>query len=337
MPGWVGKQSNKALRVQAVQEDGILHDASHNACPDRSETMYLNTLRPLDVPLGAVRSVKEASLSLRTDDIHGAHPMYKAYHLFPDGKPEKEEPPGSKPKQFFGEVRRPLDLSLTTCDIEKAQPIAQQFKTSRCVNPLTPRYDLPSFQCRQTTPPKPRIHEGEARDTLKFKGEWKSQVPERDYVRNPNESRDIEFSQPNLRKRMNSFPPRESLRTVEQAGQRIISSMYCNTPRETNPIDPTYTMDTRTTHPFRKSEVESHLFPREHGRIPGCTSRQLHRDNGEPQASLIRGDIAGAMSQRYKGGMPFNIYDPPEVTPYSGHMQLDCTDIEGTQTGTRRY
>lgn len=314
----------------------MLYDACQSSCPDRSDTMYLNTLRPKDVPLGPMRPLA-VSLSLRTEDIKGAKPTYKTSTLFLDGKPEKDEPRGSRPKRHFPEVRRVVDLSLTTCDIEKAQPVAAQFNTARCVNPLAPRYDLPSFRERPTTPPQPRFHEGEARDTLKFKGESTSQVLERDYARNPNESRDIEFSQPNQRRRMHPFTPRESLRTVEKAGARIISTKYCNTPRETNPIDPVYMVDTRTTHPFRKSEVESHLFPREHGRISGCTPRQLHRDNGEPQASLIRGDIAGAMSQRYKGGMPFNIYDPPEVTPYSGHMQLDCSDIEGTQTGTRRY
>jgi len=85
------------------------------------------------------------------------------------------------------------------------------------------------------------------------------------------------------------------------------------------------------------SEGETAANPRLHGRIPGCTPRQLHKDNGEPQASLIRGDIGGAVSQRYKGCMPFSIYDPPEITPYSGHMQLDCSDIDGTQTGTRRH
>jgi hypothetical protein len=299
--------------------------------------MYLNVLRPKDVPLGPVRFVKDEMQSLRTHDITGAKPTYKAASLFPDGKPEKEEPAGSRPKFHFPELRRVVDMPLTTSDIEKAQPCSAQFKTGRVCNPLTPRYDLPSYKEKPATPPSQRFHDGEARDTLKFKGEWKSRVPERDYARNPNESRDVEFSQPNVRKRMQGLTPRESLRTVEQAGQRIISSKYCNTPRDTNPIDPAYTVDTRTTHPFRQSEGETLSAPREHGRVPGCTSRQLHRDNGEPQASLIRGDIAGAVSQRYKGGMPFNIYDPPEVTPYSAYGQLDCSDIEGTQTGSRKY
>merc|ERR1719487_576996 len=275
--------------------------------------------------------------SLRTQDIDGAQAVSKYSGLFVDGKPDKEEPPGSKCKSYFPEHRRRVvDMPLMTFDIEKAQPNVAQFKTSRNCDPLNPSYDLPSHRDRPSTPPTQRFHKGEARDTLTFKGEWKTRVPERDYARNPNETRDIEFSQPNLRQRLKGASPRESLRTVEKAGERIISSKYCSTPRECNPIDPVYTVDTRTTHPFRQSEGPTLHAPREHGRIPGCTSRQLHRDNGEPQASLIRSDIAGAVPQRYKGCMPFSMYDPPEITPYSGHMQLTCSDIDGTQTGTRK-
>lgn len=319
------------------QEQSIIADATDGQCPDRGETMYLNVMRPKDVPMGPVRYLRDDSLSLRTHDIKGAQVTSKTRSLFLSGKPEKEEPVGSKPKQHFSARGRGLaDNSLRTWDIEKAQPNAAEFKTSRQCCPLEPVYDLPSFRERPITPPKPRIHEGEARDTMRFKGEWKPRIPDRDYSRNPNETRDIEFSQPNVRMRMKGLTPRETMRTVEKAGERIISSKYCSTPRDTNPIDPVYTVDTRTTHPFRQSEGATLHAPREHGRIPGCTSRQLHRDNGEPQASLIRSDIAGAVSQRYKGCMPYSIYDPPEITPFSGHMQLDCSDIEGTQTGTRK-
>jgi hypothetical protein len=300
--------------------------------------MYLNGLGPKDVPLGPVRFLKDDLQSLRTHDIKGAQVTYKHSKLFVDGKPEKEEPVGSKPRRHWREVRRVIDMNLATHDIEKAQPNAVgHLKTSRNCNPLDPSYDLPSYWERPTTPPQPMMHDGEARDTMTYKGEWKPRIPERDYARNPNEARDIEFSQSNVRQRMKGLSARDSLRTVEKAGERIISSKHRSTPRDTNPIDPVYTVDTVTTHPFRKSEVESLQAPRELGRIPGSTSRQLHRDNGEPQASLIRSDIAGAVSQRYKGCMPFSIYDPPEVTPYGGHTQLDCSDIDGTQTGSRKY
>jgi len=304
--------------------------------PGRGDTMYLNILRPKDVPMGEVMFWKEDSSSLRTHDIQGAQVSNRISKLFRDGKPDKEDPQGSRAKRHFTEARRVIDMSLSTIDIEKAQPNSARFKTPRICNPLAPDYDLPSFRERPVTPPQPKIHEGEARDTLKHKGHWKSRVPERNYARNPNETRDIEFSQPNLRQRIHGLQTRESLRTVEKAGERIISSKHRVTPRETNPIDPAYTVDTQTTHPFRRSEGATPHAPQEHGHIVGCTPRQLHKDNGEPQASLIRSDIAGAVSQRYKGCMPYSIYDPAEVTPVtSRHMQLDCSDIEGTQTGTR--
>mmetsp|Transcript_92582 Transcript_92582/g.224716 ORF Transcript_92582/g.224716 Transcript_92582/m.224716 type:complete len:81 (-) Transcript_92582:74-316(-) len=77
-------------------------------------------------------------------------------------------------------------------------------------------------------------------------------------------------------------------------------------------------------------------MPREAGAVEGSAPRVLHRGNGEPQTSLIRSDIPGAMPQQYKGGIPFGIYDPPEVTPYARHLGLDCSDIAGAQPGTRR-
>lgn len=306
------------------------------AFPDRRDSMYLNVIKPNDAPIGPLRCVREDSLSLRTNDIKGARPTYKHNALFVDGKPEKEEPPGSRPKRYFGGVNRVVDQNMTTSDIEKAQPSVAQFKTARTCNPLTPRYDLPTYRERPITPPSARYHEGELRDTLQFKGEWKPRIVDRDYARDPNESRDIEFSQPNVRQRLKGLPPRDHMRTVQQAGGRVISTKFCLTARDTNPIDPVYNVDTKTTHPFRRSEGETAAMPREHGRIPGCTPRQLHRDNGEPQASLIRSDVAGAVSQRYKGCMPFSIYDPPEITPFSAGGQLDCSDIEGTQAGTRK-
>lgn len=312
------------------------HGRSGRQFPDRGETMYLNTVRPKDVPVGPQRFLKEDAQALRTHDIHGAKPTYKHNRLFPDGKPEQEEVRGSRPKRHFVEPNREIDLALRTFDIERAQPNAAQFKTSRVVNPLTPRYDLPSFRECPSTPPRPVVHEGEFRDTLKFKGDTQTRFLERDYSRNPNESRDIEFSQPNIRQRLKNAPPREVLKTVEKAGERIISTKCHGTPRETNPLDPVYNVQTRTTHPFRRSEAETGFAPREHGRVHGSTPRQLHVDNGEPQASLIRSDIAGAVPQRYKGCMPFSMYDPPEVTPFSGGMQLDCADIDGTQAGTRK-
>ncbi|CAE7035917.1 KIF6 [Symbiodinium sp. CCMP2456] len=93
---------------------------------------------------------------------------------------------------------------------------------------------------------------------------------------------------------------------------------------------------TRTTHPFYRETEGNPLAPSQVGLVSGSTPRVLHRDNGEPQASLIRADIPGAVPQRYKGHVPINIYDTHTVTPFSPYTGLVCSDIEGAQTGTRK-
>eukprot|EP00434_Breviolum_minutum_P005372 symbB.v1.2.004737.t2/scaffold275.1/size244369/7 len=98
----------------------------------------------------------------------------------------------------------------------------------------------------------------------------------------------------------------------------------------------TIPVHTKTTHPYYQEAIDNPLAPRKVAAIEGSTSRVLHKDNGEPQASLIRGDLPGAVPQRFKGHLPVNIYDPPEVTPYSLFTGLHCSDIEGAQTGTRK-
>jgi hypothetical protein len=303
--------------------------------PDRGDTMYLNVIRPKDVPeVPAIE--KDYSLSLMTEDIAGAKPLYRHNDFFLDGKPDKEEPALSRPKKYYPEMRRVIDMPLTTIDIEKAQPSLDQFKTARCCNPLQPKYDLPSCKMRPATPPQQKIHDGEVRDTLQFKGEWTPRILERNYARNPNESRDIEFSQSNVRKRLQGTTPRDVFKVIEKAGERILSSRN-RTPRETHPLNPEYSLSTCTTHPFRRSERGAAMAPQQVGPVEGSTSRRLHVDNYEPQASLICGDLPGAMSQAYKGVLPFNIYDPPEITPISRGTQLDCSDIEGAQTGTKKH
>merc|ERR1719207_110689 len=70
------------------------------------------------------------------------------------------------------------------------------------------------------------------------------------------------------------------------------------------------------------------------GHVHGSKPRKLNWDNGEPQFSLLKEDIAGTVPQRWAGSVPFNIYDPPEVKqPISFH---DPHDIPGAQVGSLR-
>lgn len=305
--------------------------------PSHRDSMNLDVIQPKDLPAEKV-PIQTESLSLRSHDIDGAAPTYPHRKVHRDGPPDKGPIPGNVSKTHYLERNWPKNLALSTRDIEKATPQVDRFMTSRTTNPLTPRYDLPSH--REDLPPAPsaRIHEGRARDSMEFKGESKPRILERNYVRNPNESGDIEGSRSTARSRFLSqscSTPRDNVdKTVERAGQRILSSK-CPTPRTSCPLDPEYALCSRTTHPMLKGEDGSAFAPQNAGAIEKAAPRILHRANGEPQASLIRVDLPGAAPQRFKGTKPFSIYDPPEVTPFAAGLQLHCKDIEGTQTGTR--
>ena len=66
------------------------------------------------------------------------------------------------------------------------------------------------------------------------------------------------------------------------------------------------------------------------GPIAMSKPRKLTWDNGEPTFSLMREDITGAVSQRYIGACPTNIYDKKQHI-ISFH---DPCDIPGAQTNS---
>lgn len=222
-------------------------------------------------------------------------------------------------------------------DIEGAMSKAKGFRTTRNLDPLTPRYNLAACPQKPPTPPSARMHEGRPIETMEFKAEPTRNRYTRDYTRDPMETRDIPFSIANYSNRVPpvALTPRDPLKTIEKAGERVLSTKL-HSARKVHPLAPEYAVDTKTTHPFYRSELDRHFGPDKVGAPERSTPRVLHRDNGEPQTSLIRSDLPGAVPQRHKGHMPFSIYDPPEVTPYTTGNQLDCSDIEGAKTGTRK-
>jgi len=300
----------------------------------RNDTMSLDVVRPKDVPRGRVLCEKDYQQSLIANDIEGARPEFTLRSLHRDGAPAKEPVKGSTSRKH-PELNKVKDLSLSTHDVDGAQPKVQIFTTTRNTNPLTPRYNLQSTEYTPAPPNPMRSHDGTLRETMDFKASSSSRFPVRDYHRDPADGRDIELSQPNIKGRVNYPTPREDLkRTLEKSGERILSGKCYATGRHV--MQPEYLVHTKTTHPYYQEAIDNPLAPRKVAAIEGSTSRVLHKDNGEPQASLIRGDLPGAVPQRFKGHLPVNIYDPPEVTPYSLFTGLHCSDIEGAQTGTRK-
>lgn len=287
---------------------------------------------------------KDEDRSLLTKDIALAQPHYR--HLNYLEKPDlsvgctEPEHAGGRARSYYAPMdRRPRDLSLTTADIEYAQPKKVRSKGARHTDPVCPNYELPSYFKPADDPPRWNGRHTNDISDIEKSGP-KVLHPERNYVRDPNDARDIEYAQPcyeeRLQLRQSSSQPRldRSLNVTDITGIRQIRS------RCTNPLDPVYKVTTAgTTSLFAKYSEErgmqvkqSPVQVSEIGEVPGSKPRKLQWDNGEPQLSLLREDIAGTLPQRWVGAVPHNIYDPPEIRPMISFH--DPNDIAGAQVGT---
>lgn len=311
--------------------------------PQRSELMSLDIVRAKDIPAPKVIYPKPEDMSLKTNDIHAAQPVYP--HLNYLNKADLSvgctdpEHHGGRARSYYHPMdRRPRDLSLTTADIEYAQPKKKTQKGNRHTDPVCPQYELPT--CHSQEPPPPRFNGIHCHDISDIeKSSSKTLHPTRSYVKDPNDTRDIEYSTVNYKERVLG---RVSATHERHLDPRDISESKRIRPRCTNPLEPVYKVPTAphtSVHArFSEEQVQgvqvSPALSGEVGYVHGSKPRQLHRDNGEPQLSLATADVLGAGSQRYIGSVPANIYDHPSVRPaISFH---DPSDIPGTQASSLR-
>lgn len=305
--------------------------------------MSLDVIQPKDVPRGRIFEYKDEDLSLKTADIERCQPYYhhKRYLEKPVLTVGNTDPEhvGGRARTYYPEMdRRPRDLSLTTADIEYAQPKSVKARGNRHTDPLQPSYELPSCNVRPATPP--RWNGRVTNDVSDIElCQPKKLIPDRNYTRDPNDASDIEYACPNYKRRVIRPVNPENYST--SLNVKDITEMKRTEPRDTNPLEPVYVVPTTTTtslptmwmeergiEKVAAPPVEAHTI----GPVAGSKPRKLQWDNGEPQFSLLREDIAGAAPQRWAGAVPFNIYDPPDVKPaISFH---DPHDIPGAQVGT---
>ena len=126
--------------------------------PQRRDTMYMSTLKPVDASRTMTRSLKDP---LRLDDIEGTicdftvilndegcHPrkQRRELHKPPQQYDDLEK---VKPRQLIPTtVNKPNDRILNTRDIEGSWPQQRTFHSGRCIDPLDPQYKLPYVEER---------------------------------------------------------------------------------------------------------------------------------------------------------------------------------------------
>lgn len=313
----------------------------------RADCMYLDTLHKKDLLACQVQDKgheRDVPTGLLTQDIFKANPYYSHKEFFTNQPWRKEQVPGSHPATHYRLRNRAVDLTLVCGDVEFAQPHSIAFDTSRRTDPLVPRYRLP--KCEPLPQDPPRVP---PKDTMrtdiniglpKREPLWTRMIP-----REKNDCSDVEFALPNYHRRViRPLPPpekcRNPLRTDDINDRRIMPGLGVSprAPRATqqgageNPLDPVYKIAQGTTHPFYGGDAEKDPEEATIGPVAGASARKIIRDNGEPGMSLFCKDIPGASSQRYKGQKPFNLYDPPEVTPIV--FFHDPADIDGADAGS---
>jgi len=266
--------------------------------------MYLSSITQADFPPKQKHIVRAECLSLKTGDIEGAQPQLRGYRYI--NKPEfynrtwdiERAQPALLPVS-----QKTRDLSLTTEDIPRAQPMKNEFKTKRLGhNPLEPVYKLPTFETRPITPPRfvrdshtTKDIDG-ARPEVYFK--WKT----RDILTTD----DIEGSRPKpetIYKKPNFMDPRDINQVAEFSSKRSV-----------NPLAPEYIV---------RDEAGNLTTV---GFVDGSKPRELVRTTSAAHnRHITTEDIEGAKAST-KGLGPF-AYKPREHFRNS----IDVADIEGAQ------
>ena len=200
-------------------------------------------------------------------------------------------------------MNRPLDLSLTTEDIDGAQTRKRSFTTNRCTDPLDPVYKLPSFKLS----PIPTVPQPINTIPTNYIADIDGARPRplhRVVEGKPSnlDISDIEFSQPRphcLKPRcMNSNTCVDSLnvRDINDGSSRPARS------RSVNPLEPVYKISNLSNWSPNDRIEPSMIGPIEKGK-----PRTLI-----PTAPLItRGDITGSHPQRFVGRLKHNSVGEP--------------------------
>lgn len=155
----------------------------------------------------------------------------------------------SGPRTHYPQIglNRPLDLSLTTEDIDGARPRRRAFTTKRCTDPLDPYYKLPSYEeCPPVESPQPigTIPTNYVGDIEKChpRAVHRARAVSNDSLN----ISDIPFAKPGYRRSHHlriatRFPDQLSVQDINEGGSRHLKA------RNTNPLDPVYEISTKNT------------------------------------------------------------------------------------------
>ena len=245
----------------------VLDDGDNN--PYR--TMSLNTLADKKKLWRKSLNIKRETN--QTNDIFGAQPFHR-YTQFRN-KPSfshNGDIEGSRSITLHKSLRNKVDRQLLTNDIDGAQSHPKTFHTNRCINPLVPQYQLPSFEAHPA-------HETKfVRDSYQIHDIEKSNPPPlyKFKQRENFECKDIVGTTPGwkpLCKVIRKINPPHNIMLTED----VVNDTW-KTQRVQDPLDPVYVINGAVV----KDDPQ------------GSKPKKLPKKKNTPFYSLIADDIEGA-------------------------------------------
>ena len=271
---------------------------------NRKDLMYLSTLTNNDFKMRKFKQLhtnRNWSINLYNLDIEGSSPRkFGAFNQKIDYSNKNDDIDKSSPRRLHIKLNKP-EYNLSNSDIEYSQPHCVKCKITRHLDPLEPKYNLPTSP--EYPPYKPRF----IRDSMKvddIQGAKPRKIVSQNLLRESLKNNDVKDSWPRK--------PYVRKSKYEFMNYRDVTHSEFKTKRSTNPLEPNYRMKFLDGSQIKFGPIE--------GNKPMVGSQYMYK----VPLNLKIDDIAGSnpgSKNKYKKFMGTN-------------SCYDISDIVGTKTGT---
>ena len=202
---------------------------------NRKDLMYLSTLNNNDFPIRKFKQLhtnRNWSINLYNMDIEGSSPRkFGAFNQKIDYTNKNDDIEKSCPKRLHIKLNKP-EYNLSNSDIEYSKPNCVTCKIQRHLNPLEPKYILP------TSPDYPPYEPKFIRDSISvddIEGAKPRKIVSQNVLRESLKNDDVK----------DSWPRKPYIRKTkyEFMDYRDVTNAEFQTRRSTNPLEPNYKMN----------------------------------------------------------------------------------------------
>ena len=271
---------------------------------NRKDLMYLSTLTNNDFKMRKFKQLhtnRNWSINLYNLDIEGSSPRkFGAFNQKIDYTNKNDDIDKSSPRRLHIKLNKP-EYNLSNSDIEYSQPHCVKCKITRHLNPLEPKYNLP------TSPEYPPYEPRFIRDSIKvddIEGAKPRKIVSQNLLRESLKNNDVKDSWPRK--------PYVRKSKYEFMNYRDVTHTEFKTKRSTNPLEPNYRMKFLDGSQIKFGPIE--------GNKPMVGSQYMYKVPMNLKIDDIAGSNPGSKN-KFKKFMGTN-------------SCYDISDIVGTKTGT---